>query len=243
MKSIVNPIDLARQAADDFKTCYGADLVSVILHGSATGKEFDPKRSDINLLVVLSAMTLPMIEKSRQVQEKWMAKRFARPLFMDKEYIANSLDSFPMEFYTMRERYTLVHGEDVLKDLNISDRHLRLQAERELKGKWLHLLQEWPAVQKRPKMLTRLLRLSMSDFGVIFRVLLHLKSLPVPRDRKELFIATDAAFGLEGKPLERTLDAFRSGDHRAMYKVFTDYSRAIRLLTKSIDQLIIKEEV
>jgi hypothetical protein len=243
MKSIVNPIDLARQAADDFKGCYSAELISVILYGSATGKEFDPKRSDINMLIVLGAMTLPMIEKSRHLQEKWMAKRFSRPLFMDKEYINNSLDSFPMEFFTMRERYIVVHGEDVLKDLRIDNRHLRLQAERELKGKWLHLLQEWPAVQKRPKLLNRLIQVSMSDFSVIFRALLHLKSLPVPRDRRELFTATDAAFELDGKPLERTLDAFRGGDHHAMSEAFSDYSRAIRMLTKSIDQLIIKEEV
>jgi hypothetical protein len=160
---------------------------------------------------------------------------------MDKEYINNSLDSFPMEFFTMRERYIVVYGEDVLKDLRIENRHLRLQAERELKGKWLHLLQEWPAVQKRPKLLSRLIQVSMGDFGVIFRVLLHLKNLPIPRDRKELLIATDAAFGLEGNPLERTFDAFRGGDHRAMYDVFSDYSQAIRLLTKSIDQLTIKE--
>lgn len=238
---IVNPIDLAQQATEDFKRCYAADLISVIVHGSATGNEFDPKQSDINMLIVLGAMTLPMIEKSRQLQEKWMAKRFVRPLFMDKEYINNSLDSFPMEFFTMRERYIVVYGEDVLKDLRIENRHLRLQAERELKGKWLHLLQEWPAVQKRPKLLSRLIQVSMGDFGVIFRVLLHLKNLPIPRDRKELLIATDAAFGLEGNPLERTFDAFRGGDHRAMYDVFSDYSQAIRLLTKSIDQLTIKE--
>ena len=243
MKSIVNPIDLGRLAADDLKKCYAADLISVIVHGSATGKEFDPKRSDINMLIVLNSMTLPMIEKSRQLQEKWMAKRFARPLFMDKEYITHSLDSFPIEFFTMRERYIVVYGEDVFKDLRIENRHLRLQAERELKGKWLHLLQEWPAVQKRPRLLSRLIQVSMSDFSVIFRVLLHLKLLPIPRDRRELFAATDAAFELDGKPLERTFEAFRGGDHRAMYNAFPDYSRAIRMLTKSIDQLTIKEEV
>jgi hypothetical protein len=161
---------------------------------------------------------------------------------MDKEYITDSLDVFPMEFFTMRERYIVVYGEDVLKDLRIVDRHLRLQAERELKGKWLHLLQEWPAVRKRPRLLTRLVRASIADFSVLFRVLLYLKNLPVPRGRRELFTAIEAAFLIEGKPLQRIFDALQSEDRRAMYGIFPEYSRAIRLLTKSIDQLIIKEE-
>ena len=216
MKTITNPINLARPAADDYVKCYGPELV-------------------------LSSMTLQMLEKSRYIQETWMKKRFSRPLFMDKEYIANSLDSFPIEFLSMKERYIVIFGEDVLKDLPIDAKYVRLQAERELKGKWLHLMQEWPSVKKHPKRLSGLIRVSMGDFSVIFRSLLYLKGLPIPPERMALFAAISSAFGLENRPLERTLEAFRSGNGKAMAAIFPDYSKAIRILSKSIDQLTLKE--
>ncbi len=179
MGTLANPIDLAKQAAADFKACYGGDLVSVIVYGSAAGRDFDPKKSDINLLVVLSAVTLAMLEMSISIQRKWMKSRFARPLFVDKEYIAGSLDSFPIEFFAMKDSYHVVAGEDVLAGLNIGQSDLRLQVEREIKGKWLHLNLGWLDSRRSPARLRRLLELSIREFSPIFRALMRVKELPI----------------------------------------------------------------
>ena len=143
MRILKNPMDLAQQAAADYQVCYGAELLSLIVYGSAAGDEFDPKSSDINLLIVLKNVGLELLGKSRPIQEKWRKKRFARPLFMDREYIERSLDSFPIEFLNMKESYKVLYGEDVLAGLRIDPSDLRLQIEREMKGKWFHLLQGW----------------------------------------------------------------------------------------------------
>ena len=59
-----------------------------------------------------------------------MKKRFSRPLFMDREYIERSLDSFPIEFLEHEGCYAVLYGEDVLADLHIDPPDLRLQIER-----------------------------------------------------------------------------------------------------------------
>jgi predicted nucleotidyltransferase len=241
MSTITDPIAVARRAAEDFKNCYGADLLSVIVYGSAAGGHFDPKRSDINLLLVLAEMALPMIEKSEKFQAKWMKKRCSRPFFMDKEYINASLDSFPVEFLAMKGSYSVIFGEDVLKDIRIDDRDLQIQVERELRGKWLHLLREWPGAKRNPRLLRSLLHSSMRDFSAIFQALLHLKNQPVLPERKSLFAEVTKNYGLEERALLRTMEAVRSGNKKEMVAVFPAYVRVIKTLIVTIDQFHIKE--
>jgi hypothetical protein len=242
MSTITDPMALARQAADDFNSCYGADLVSVIVYGSAAGGHFDPKRSDINLLAVLGEMSLAAIEKSQALQEQWMKRRFARPLFMDREYILSSLDSFPIEFLAMKANYVVIFGEDLLKEVTIDNHDLRLQIERELRGKWLHLLREWPGAKRNPRLLQGLMHSSMRDFTAIFQALLHLKGQPLPGERKSIFAEVTRTFGLEEKALPRAVEAVRSGNKKEMTAVFPAYVAAIKTLITMVDQFTIKEQ-
>ena len=88
MKILSNPIDLAKQAAHQKKS----DLVLSNRVRQRGRRDFDPKTSDINILIVLSSMTLTLLGKSVALQSKWMKTCFAGPqLFLDKEYIAGSL--------------------------------------------------------------------------------------------------------------------------------------------------------
>jgi predicted nucleotidyltransferase len=241
MSTITDPIALARCAAADFKACYGDDLLSVIVYGSAAGGHFDPKRSDINVLVVLSAMTLPLVERSQALQEKWMKKRFSRPLFMDREYIDSSIDSFPIEFLAMKESYAVVIGEDVLKGLKVDGRDLRIQVERELKGKWLHLLREWPGAKRNRHLLRNVLHGSMRDFSAIFQALLHLKNEPVLPERRSLFARVTQSYGLGDNSLLKTMEAVKNGSKKEMVDIFPAYMQAIKTLITQVDQLSTEE--
>ena len=243
MGLITNPIDRAREAAADFEKCYGSDLVSVIVYGSASGGDFDPKKSDINLLVVLSSMAPALLEKSKTIQDKWIKNRFSRPLFMDRAYINSSLDSFPIEFFGMKENGHVIFGEDILKGLAIDSHDLRLQIERELKGKWLRLSQEWLALLGNKNMLVRLLHLSAKDFSAVFRAMLYLKNQEVPRNRKSLFAAVSRAYGLDEKPLEKVVEALASDNKKEIPAIFPDYLNAIKTIINAVDQLSIKETV
>ena len=237
MRTIEQPLELAQQAAAEYRTCYGDALQSVTVYGSAAGVDFDPKRSDINLLVVLDKITLESLEQSQPIQLKWLKQRVARPLFMDHEYMTRSLDSFPIEFLNMQACYSVLVGEDPLAGLEISQLDLRLQAERELKGKWLHLVQDWPSVRDHRRRLRHLLQVSLGDFTAIFRALLHLRRHPVPPERKALWDTVAAVYELAENPFEKVQTASLRGDKSEMRVVFPAYVRAIESLSAKVDRL------
>lgn len=242
MSKINNPLELATQAAEEYRTCYGETLQSVTVYGSATGEDFDPKRSDINLLVVLDQVTLEAVEKSATIQHKWLKQRVARPVFMDHAYMSRSLDAFPIEFFNMQQGHTVLMGKDVLKDLKITRLDLRLQAERELKGKWLHLMQDWLVVKDHRKSLREFLHVSLVDFTAVFRALLHMRHHPVPPDKKALWDAVTQIYELEKNPFGDVHAAALQGDKKKMQGVFPDYVSAIEMLSEKIDQLPREEE-
>jgi predicted nucleotidyltransferase len=235
MSRINDPIDVATRAAADYQRCYGEGLVSVVVYGSAAGGDFDPVRSDVNLLVVIADATLPMLEKSAEVQKKWLKHRCTTPIFMDRAYIKQSLDSFPIEFLDMKGRRKVVMGEDVLADLQIDLRDLRLQVERELKGKRLRLMQQWLRVRGSPRLRRQLLDISLRDFAPVFRALLHLKNQSIPRSRGSVYAAVDEVYGLDGAPFRQAWEALQSSQSARIAAIFPAYSAALRTLAGIVD--------
>ncbi|HIJ58771.1 MAG TPA: hypothetical protein HPP41_03810, partial [Deltaproteobacteria bacterium] len=53
-KNQKDPKTILPDITDVYKTLFGDDLVSIILYGSATGQDFQPGKSDINFMIVLS---------------------------------------------------------------------------------------------------------------------------------------------------------------------------------------------
>jgi predicted nucleotidyltransferase len=235
MKTIVNPVEYAKIAVEAYRSLYGADLVSVILYGSAAGSDFDPGKSDINLLIVLTSMDIELIAKSAALQEKFARRRFGGPIFMDREYIARSLDSYPMEFLDMKECHHLLHGEDVLCSLTPEPEHLRLQVERELKGKWLHLLREFTIVRKSKMRLLRLAGLSLKSFLPVFRALLKLKGAIIPPNRKDLLKEIESVFSITEKPFQNIAEPRSGAPLSELESRFIAYSKAIKKLIDTIE--------
>lgn len=237
MKPILNPIEYAQKAVHEYTSLYGSDLVSIILYGSAAGADFDPQQSDINLLIVLRAMDIELISKSADIQLKLFQKRFSKPLFMDKEYIASSCDSYPMEFMEMKEHHVVLAGEDIFNSVSPQISDLRLQVERELKGKWLHLIDEYTYACKSQKSLVQLTEVSLKAFVPVFRALLKLKGVLIPTARKELLPALESAYSIDGTPLQAIDNLRKSGNFTELKAKFTDYSRAIKRLIDSIENI------
>jgi len=242
-KKITNPVETAKQAAADYQACYGDNLVTIILYGSACSREFNPVKSDINLLIVLKEASLEMMEKAGPVLKKWAKFRVQQPLIMDMKYISHSLDTFPIEFLNMRFLYMVLAGEDFLKDLNLEKKYIRLQLERELKGKRLRLAMEWISVKNKPELVQNLVRVSLNDFAAVFRALLFLKGVEIPAKKADIFTETGKAYALEDRPFKRILEALGSNNRKEIVLAFPAYASAIVRLEEIIDQENEKETV
>ena len=133
------PQEVFPEVVEDLKMIYGGELQSITLYGSGARGDYVPGKSDINFLVILAENAARDLEKVVPMISKWKKRAVATPLFMTKAFICSSIDVYPVEFLNMKRHYQVVHGEDVLKDLVFGEKALRLQCERELKGKLMLL--------------------------------------------------------------------------------------------------------
>ena len=134
-----DPEAICQAFVRDMQGGWGPDLVWVILYGSAARDDFVPRRSDYNFLVVVKDVAPDRLRTLGDAAGRWRKDRVAAPVFMRPEMIPTALDSYPLEFLTMKAAYRVLHGEDPLRELSLRPEDVRLQCERELRGKLLHL--------------------------------------------------------------------------------------------------------
>ena len=121
----------------------GAGLHSLYVVGSAVTPDWVEGRSDVNTLLVLRQMDLAVLEAIGPLGKRHHRTGIAPPLVMDREYLAGSLDVFPMEFLELRLIHETVAGEDLLARLEIGRADLRHQCEREVRSRLVGLRQAY----------------------------------------------------------------------------------------------------
>ena len=175
----------ARLLANDYRNVFGDDLVSVILYGSSVTKEYDPNKSDLNFLIVLSVEAIERLHLAHELVVRWRKKKVGTPLFLTKDYIECSLDTFPIEFLNIKRNHQVIIGEDVLAGISFKRNFIRMQGERELKGKLLLLRQRYVETRGKHKVLKGLISASLPTFIFVFKGLLYLLGKEVPETKEQ----------------------------------------------------------
>jgi predicted nucleotidyltransferase len=152
---------------------FGDDLRAVVLYGSAAAGEHIAKRSDLNVLVLVRRLDLPLLEREAAIARAWSEAGHPPPLTLTEEEWRSSSDVFAMEYADILERNRVLFGADPFSGIRVDRRNLRLQLEREAMGKLLQLRQSVLASGGDRKRLLELLEASLSTFMVIFRAVLR----------------------------------------------------------------------
>jgi hypothetical protein len=140
----------------------------------------------------------------------------------------------------MRRIYVVVTGEDVLAPITFDPCHIRLQLERELRGKLLHLRSGYLATEGKPRRIRELIGVSLTAFVSLFGAILHLKNLEIPKGKRDIITAGSRAFGVDAavflkcEEIRGGTDRFSSVEVQA---VFRDYLREVGRLCEMIDRL------
>jgi hypothetical protein len=172
---------------------YGDNLVSVMVYGSATGNDFNLKKSDINVLLIFKKVGVSDLKKYSVMKN--FSKKIS-PTIFTKEYIRSSQDVYPIEFLEIQERYLTVFGEDVLADLNIDRKYLRLECEQQLKGGLIKLRQGFLSSRMNQDAVERLLCDSINSFIIVFKSLLRLKEQEIPSDKQVVIEKTGELYDI-----------------------------------------------
>lgn len=169
-----------------WKRFWGDQLKSAYLFGSAARGQWSPKSSDINILLLVGSHDYKRWPEAADIARRKAKKGFALPLVLTENYIRSSLDVFPIEFLDIQLFHDVLHGEDIFPGLTIEKEHLRLQAEREVKGKWVQLRQAALDRGGNTVAMRDLLAMSVPTWVSVFQAMLVIEGTEVPADKREV---------------------------------------------------------
>jgi len=207
--------------AEKIKTILGDNLVTLAQY--QTGDE-------MTLLAVCNSIDFDTLHKLKGTKEI--------PLLLTKEELLDGADVFPIELLNIKQHHTMLDGEDLLKDLVISKKHLRHQLEFEFRSKLLHLRGEY--LRFKGKDLERLARAAVPVLAPIVGSLLYLKDLP-PSSPGDMWRAVSDAYDVDTDILREIYD-IRRGNAK-FKKEKEQYIRDIIKVLSDIGEIVDEFEV
>jgi hypothetical protein len=161
--------ELLKDFVERLSSAAAGNLVSMVLYGSAADGEFHPEYSDFNLLCLVRDASFPSLAKVSAAIEWWHHKKHHPPMVLTPEELKTSADVFSIEFLDIKQRYRVLFGEDLLRDLTVPMTHHREQVEYELREKLFLLRQHLLLAGSDEKRLWDVMLHSLSSFTTFFR--------------------------------------------------------------------------
>lgn len=231
---------ILQKFCEETKKLFGNNLKTIILYGSSVSGDYIPKKSNLNLIVILEKIDLSILKKVLKPVKKWRKKNIITPLFLTELHIKSSQDVFPMEFLDIKENYSLLYGDDYFKNIDISFNNLRLECESKLKGNLIRLRQVYLEVGLKKKELRRLLINSFTSFFPIFRNILRLKNISPPVVKEQILLLLIKEFNLEKEVFLKLLEIKKGNLSLSMSEqenLLADFISQIQNLSRIIDEL------
>ena len=140
----------------------------------------------------------------------------------------------------MKENYILMFGKDILRELHVDQKHVRLFCEQQVKGKFLHLRQAYLEIGHDQKRLRILLNHFLHDMIPIFRNLIRLKGQMPPLDKKAVLREMTQLYGFYSDHLIRGYE-WTLGEKKLSaaetLSLMETYLRQMSQLAQDIDRL------
>lgn len=217
-------------------------LRCVLLYGSAAAGDFVAGVSRYNTLILVEALSVETLDALQPTIAAWCQAKNPTPLIFTTTEWSESADAFPIEWLDIRQSRRVLWGADLLEELTIDPRDLRLQVERELTGKLLALRGRYLLVAPKPREVEQLMCDSLSTFLVLFRAALRLYEVEVPQGKLEALQALTRHIAVDRQPFERLAAARAHSQSRSPSKfvvdvTFAEYVDAIEAVVHAINHL------
>lgn len=207
---------------------FGADLLSVVLFGSAAEQRLRPS-SDVNLLLLLERFEPDEVDAFREPLRTAHTAIRANAMFLLRAELPDAAELFAFKFWDIRHRHRVLHGADPFAQLAISDAALRLRLREVLLNLALRLRERYVRLSLREEQLVPVIADAAGPLRVAAAALLALRGQPVasPREALEQLAAAaqdaevlDAVHGLHAVRQELKLPAGKAGTHlRALVRL------------------------
>jgi predicted nucleotidyltransferase len=181
----------------DLLRVHAESIISVFIYGSAAGGDYLKGLSDINSVIVFKDIGARELKKSLSIVDRGIRRGIDTPLFLTRQHIMTSLDTFPVEFIEIKENYIVIYGEDVLSAVDINRLNIRFVCEERIKGALIRIRQGYLEIGLRKKGVEALIKESFASLFPAFRGMLRLKGISPFRTKKEDIEAMGKAFGID----------------------------------------------
>jgi predicted nucleotidyltransferase len=215
----------------------------VILYGSAAAGDHVGKRSDYNVLVVMDQLGVEELKRFLNPTEQWVKAGNPPPLLFTLEGLRQSADVFPIELADIKDSHRLLHGEDVISGIQLSEQNLRHQLEYELKSKVIQLRLRYLATAGKPKQILDVMMSTLSSFMVLLRAALRLYQKEVPATKLEAVRQLSARLKFDAGVFE-LIDGLKAGTRKAKEvdpdQLFNRYLATIESIVTAVDAYLCK---
>ena len=199
-----------RRLADEFVTGLRRDLGdrmrSAALFGSAARNEWIDGVSDVNVLVLVDNIDAQLLARGSATARS-SVKRRVMPLLMEQEEWRRAGDVFSIELADMKDAHVPLFGDDPVQHYVADHNNLRLQAERELRAKLLHLHSGMLLAGEDGKRLGQLLLHALPSFTTYLRAALRLAGKTVPATTPEVIDQASRLAGADPEVFQRVYRA------------------------------------
>ena len=227
---------------DDLKATHGANLVSVILYGSAATGDFVAASSDYNLLIALKQIRPQDLRAAQAPMREWQRMGHPLPVYFTVSELQTATDVFPIEFQQMKRARRVLYGQDLLENLEISNDFLRHQTEYELRSKLIQLRRQYIPASVSTEKLTALMSDSLTSFCALFRAVLLLHNIEPPLAKRDVVRMLTKHLQTDGAAFAQILEMREKNalpvlNEVSANRLFSDYLEQIENVIKAVDRL------
>jgi hypothetical protein len=230
--------DGVRDLTRELGAALGHDLVAVALTGSVVRGDWCQATSDVNVLVVVRATSIPALDAMAPALAAAREGWGCAPLVVSEADLHRSTDVFPIRFLDAQHHHRLVHGRDVLAELRIGPAHVRLRCEQELRNLQLRLQGMYLRRVGYPSRVLAALMHGTAAFLNSLRALLFLETGQSLARHADVAAAAATRLSLDGALLDRLLELRRAPRPLATTELRMLYERfmgAVAAAARAVD--------
>ena len=162
--------NVLQEFCDSLKKKIDSNFICGAAYGSFLNKE-SVDINKINFLIIVNFVDTNILDDiSKTLKE---SKYRLDLLTLSIEDLKSSTDVFPIKFLNIKRNYLLIHGEDVLGDLEISDKYLRLRTEQELKNLMLRLRRSYILCESKKNRIISLINLAYNNLTRLLNIVIE----------------------------------------------------------------------
>ena len=225
--------------SEKFAKTLGDFLQSIVLFGGLAKGEFVPEQSDVNILLVLRAINLDVLDHAAPLVRQGVLDFRLAAMLVTEANLRSSADVFPIKFQDMQRHHKILWGEDPFPKVSITREHVRLRCEQELRNLSLRLRQSYIQRADRPELLQAALNRAVSSLLVNLGVLFELKTGKPPESKQDA-LANAAQLGIPLEPLRQAW-ALKRGEYKPdpddLRKLFASFMEAVQQSAALSDKL------